>query len=41
MTELLAIRGMRKSFGTNLVLDGIDLAVARGERVAVIGPSDR
>ncbi len=39
MTELLAIRGMRKSFGANLVLDGIDLAVSRGERVAVIGPS--
>jgi len=39
MTELLAIRGMRKSFGTNLVLDGIDLTVARGETVAIIGPS--
>jgi ABC-type polar amino acid transport system ATPase subunit len=39
MNELLAIRGMRKSFGINLVLDGVDLAVARGETVAIIGPS--
>jgi ABC-type polar amino acid transport system ATPase subunit len=39
MTDLLAIRGMRKSFGANLVLDGVDLAVARGETVAIIGPS--
>jgi len=30
---------MCKSFGANLVLDGVDLAVARGETVAVIGPS--
>jgi len=32
-------RGLRKSFGTVSVLDGVDLDVHRGEVVAVIGPS--
>ena len=30
---------VRKSFGENLVLDGIDLSVAAGETLVVIGPS--
>ena len=30
---------MRKSFGDNLVLDGIDLEVATGEVLVMIGPS--
>jgi ABC-type polar amino acid transport system ATPase subunit len=30
---------VRKSFGENLVLDGIDLTVAAGETLVVIGPS--
>jgi ABC-type polar amino acid transport system ATPase subunit len=30
---------VRKSFGDNVVLDGIDLAVAGGETLVVIGPS--
>jgi len=33
------IRGLRKSFGDNEVLKGIDLTIARGEVVCVIGPS--
>ena len=36
---LVAIRGVRKSFGTTLVLDGVDLDVPKGEVVVVIGPS--
>ena len=36
---LVAIRGLRKSFGTTLVLDGVDLDVRRGEVVTIIGPS--
>jgi polar amino acid transport system ATP-binding protein len=36
---LLDIRGLRKSFGASEVLHGIDLAVAPGELVFVIGPS--
>ena len=30
---------MCKSFGTNLVLDGISIEVSQGEVVCVIGPS--
>jgi polar amino acid transport system ATP-binding protein len=36
---MIAIRGVRKSFGSNLVLDGISLDVRQGEVVCVIGPS--
>lgn len=35
----IEIRGLHKSFGDNEVLRGIDLAVATGEVVCVIGPS--
>ena len=31
--------GLRKTLGTNLVLDGIDLDVAQGEVVSILGPS--
>ncbi|HJZ62113.1 MAG TPA: ATP-binding cassette domain-containing protein, partial [Miltoncostaeaceae bacterium] len=33
----LSVRGLRKSFGERLVLDGLDLDVGRGESVAVLG----
>jgi ABC-type polar amino acid transport system ATPase subunit len=36
---LLRLEGVVKSFGDNLVLDGIDLEVATGEVLVVIGPS--
>ncbi|WP_400995435.1 amino acid ABC transporter ATP-binding protein [Agromyces sp. GXQ0307] len=36
---LLSARGIRKSFGANEVLRGIDFAVRRGEVVTLIGPS--
>ncbi|SFI18441.1 MULTISPECIES: amino acid ABC transporter ATP-binding protein [Microbacterium] len=36
---LLRVRGLRKSFGSNVVLDGIDFDVRRGEVVCLIGPS--
>ena len=35
----VVVRGLRKSFGEQTVLDGIDLCVARGETVAVLGRS--
>ncbi|HXP31777.1 MAG TPA: ATP-binding cassette domain-containing protein [Stellaceae bacterium] len=35
----IAVRGLKKSFGRNLVLDGIDLDVAVGESLVVIGGS--
>jgi polar amino acid transport system ATP-binding protein len=36
---LLAIRGLVKRYGSTTVLDGVDLDVARGEVVVVIGAS--
>jgi ABC-type polar amino acid transport system ATPase subunit len=36
---VVQLESIRKSFGDNLVLDGIDLAVAQGEVLVVIGPS--
>ena len=36
---MISIRGLTKRYGKNTVLDGIDLDIAAGERVAVIGPS--
>lgn len=32
-------RDVKKSFGANLVLNGIDLSVKRGDVIAIIGPS--
>jgi ATP-binding cassette subfamily F protein 3 len=34
---LVALRGVRKSFGSRLVLDGVDLMVDRGSRVGIVG----
>ncbi|QIM19770.1 amino acid ABC transporter ATP-binding protein [Leucobacter coleopterorum] len=36
---MIEVVGLRKSFGSNEVLRGIDLAVAEGEVVSLIGPS--
>ena len=36
---LVKVRDLRKSFGQNEVLRGVDLDVARGEVVSVIGAS--
>ena len=38
-SAVVNIKGLRKSFGTQVVLNGIDLRVARGETVAVLGRS--
>jgi phospholipid/cholesterol/gamma-HCH transport system ATP-binding protein len=35
----IAVRGLRKAFGRNLVLDGLDLDVGVGESLVVIGGS--
>lgn len=37
-TELV-IKGLKKSFGGNKVLNGIDFKLSEGERVVVLGPS--
>ncbi|MCP1169367.1 amino acid ABC transporter ATP-binding protein [Limimaricola litoreus] len=36
---MISVRGLTKRFGSTAVLDGIDLDIAEGERVVVIGPS--
>ena len=36
---IIDVKGLRKSFGSNEVLTGIDLEIADGEVVCVVGPS--
>ncbi|WP_367717427.1 amino acid ABC transporter ATP-binding protein [Nitratireductor sp. GISD-1A_MAKvit] len=36
---MISVRGLTKRFGADTVLDGIDLDIHTGERVAIIGPS--
>jgi polar amino acid transport system ATP-binding protein len=36
---VLDIRGLTKSFGANVVLDGVSLQVGKGQTVCVLGPS--
>ena len=35
----ISVRGLKKSFGSNEVLKGLDVDIAEGEVVCVIGPS--
>jgi ATPase subunit of ABC transporter with duplicated ATPase domains len=37
--EVLTARGIEKAFGDNKVLHGVDLTVARGDRLAILGPN--
>ena len=36
---MLEVKGLKKKFGKNLVLKGIDLKIEKGDRIAIIGPS--
>ncbi|WP_315915045.1 amino acid ABC transporter ATP-binding protein [Arthrobacter sp. lap29] len=38
-TAKISVRGLKKSFGSNEVLKGMDVDIAEGEVVCVIGPS--
>jgi len=37
--DVLKLTGIRKAFGENEVLHGVDLEVRRGDRVAILGPN--
>ena len=37
--EVLEIKNIRKAFGDNEVLHGVDLTVHRGDRIAIMGPN--
>ena len=37
--DVLKIEGVKKAFGDNEVLHGVDLVVQRGDRVAIMGPN--
>ena len=39
MTLALRLRGVHKRFGHTAVIQGVDLDVMPGERVAIIGPN--
>lgn len=39
MSALLEIEGVGKRFGGFVALDGVDLSIAKGERVGLIGPN--
>jgi ATPase subunit of ABC transporter with duplicated ATPase domains len=37
--EVLSVKGVKKAFGGHPVLHGVDLAVLRGDRLAIMGPN--
>ena len=37
--DVLKLKGVKKAFGDNQVLHGVDLLVQRGERLAIMGPN--
>ena len=39
MKEILRVKNLRKTFGKNKVLKGIDFSLGQGEKVVVLGPS--
>ncbi len=36
---VLELKGIRKAYGAKVVLDGVDLHIERGDRVALVGPN--
>ncbi len=37
--DVMTVKGVKKAFGDNEVLDGVDLTVVRGDRLAIMGPN--
>jgi branched-chain amino acid transport system ATP-binding protein len=38
-TPILSVRSLRKQFGSNVAVAGVDLDVSRGEKLGIIGPN--
>ena len=38
-SEVVRVEGLKKAYGDLVVLDGLDLSVRRGEKIALIGPN--
>ena len=36
---MIEVNGLKKRFGDNVVLDGVDLKINKGDVIAIIGPS--
>jgi len=39
MSTVISVSGLRKSYGSNLAVDGVDLAIEQGEIFALLGPN--
>lgn len=39
METILEVKGLKKKFGSNQVLKGVDISIKKGEVIAIIGPS--
>lgn len=36
---MIEVKNLKKSFGSNLVLDGINYQINKGEKIVIVGPS--
>ena len=36
---MIDVKNLKKSFGDNLVLDGINYHIEKGEKIVIVGPS--
>lgn len=36
---VLEVKGLRRAYGTNVILDGVSFVVERGDRIALVGPN--
>ena len=38
---MIKVKQLKKSFGGNQVLNGVDICIDKGECICIIGPSDQ